>query len=487
MLLIATEMAEVGGVLGVAGQGRCLLHSFCLLLCLPGESCWRRQGLRLESSENGQPPLLPPASLQTKAQAAAAKAAGSKDQQKACGQLIGQLRQEMAQLGITDAELAAAAPSQHEPAPPQQQLAEAAAADGEAEAAAEKPAAEDGGEDGSRHSGGAAAAAAAEAAGSEGELEESEDEGLGFDLFGDGSALEGAEVVKSRKTRAQLVAAAAAAAAAAGVQPWGAAAGSKKKGKGGKAAPPPPKVEPQQPKALLQQHCQRCGWAAPRFERLTHGGMRLEGGGYRYSAAVAEASGAAKGPRRKQQQQQQAAGPRIFSLREEDDGWERIEVGVWVCGGVGAAFRLPYLTPLGTPLLPGDMCCLKAAIRPCIVLLCLPAAAPASQPPLPAIRAATGRPERRRHACPVGACLRRSGAAGGVAPAVGLAPAPLSGAVAAVGRGGGGRRGCHRGRFRRVGGSTRGVCATAAGPGRGSAGQRAAAGGSSGTGSGGRQ
>ena len=99
--------------------------------------------------------------------------------------------------------------------------------------------------------------------------------GLGFDLFGDGSDLAEAEVVKSSRSRAQQ-----AAMAAAALQPWGAAGGGgggggKKKGKGGKQ-PAAPKVEVQQPKALLQQHCQRCGWAAPRFERLQHGGLRLE-------------------------------------------------------------------------------------------------------------------------------------------------------------------------------------------------------------------
>ena len=104
---------------------------------------------------------------------------------------------------------------------------------------------------------------------------DSEDEGaagLGFDLFGDGSDLAEAEVVKSSRSRAQQ-----AAMAAAALQPWGAAGGGggKKKNKGGKQSAAP-KVEVQQPKALLQQHCQRCGWAAPRFERLQHGGLRLE-------------------------------------------------------------------------------------------------------------------------------------------------------------------------------------------------------------------
>jgi hypothetical protein len=126
-------------------------------------------------------------------------------------------------------------------------------------------------------------------------------------------------VVKAKRSRAEL-----AAAAAATLQPWGGGGGGGKKKGGGKAAPPP-KPELQQPKSLLQQHCQRCSWAAPRFERLPHGGMRLEGGGYRYSVVV-DASGGGKVPKRKQQQQQQQQqGPRSFSLREAEDGWQRIE------------------------------------------------------------------------------------------------------------------------------------------------------------------
>ena len=133
------------------------------------------------------------------------------------------------------------------------------------------------------------------------------------------------QVVKSARNRV-------AAAVAAALKPWGAASGGngKKKGKGSKLSAAP-KVEVQQPKALLQQHCQRSGWAAPRFERLAHGGMRLAGGGYRYSVAVDASAGAgagAKGPKRRGAAAAAAAvaaGPRSYSLREADDGWERIE------------------------------------------------------------------------------------------------------------------------------------------------------------------
>ena len=117
-------------------------------------------------------------------------------------------------------------------------------------------------------------------------------------------------------------------------------------------APKPPEVV--QPKAALQQHCQRAGWPAPRFERLPPGGMRLEvrcrwrrrvslsaehlhshrlassrlalpntrpaqAGGYRYSVVI-EVPAPARGPKKKA-----AQGPRTVSLRERDDGWERVE------------------------------------------------------------------------------------------------------------------------------------------------------------------
>lgn len=206
-----------------------------------------------------------------RAEAVQAKAGGNKDKQKACGQLIGQLRQEMQQLGITDADLEAEAPGA--PPPGAAQAAPAAAGEGAAEEG--QPAADGDGpgperEEALEERASVAAASVLTQAGSGGNGSDDEGPGLGFDLFGDSSTLEEAEVVKARKTRVQLTAAA--------LQPWGAGGGGgggKKKGKQGKAAPAP-KVEQQLPKALLQQHCQRCCWAAPRFERLAHGGLRLE-------------------------------------------------------------------------------------------------------------------------------------------------------------------------------------------------------------------
>ena len=80
-----------------------------------------------------------------------------------------------------------------------------------------------------------------------------------------------------------------------------------------------------------------------------------QGGGYRYSVAVEPSSGSSKGPKRRQQQQQQQQqqGPRTFSLREADDGWERIEVGA-VQGASGGSPPLPIAaaaSPAAAPAL----------------------------------------------------------------------------------------------------------------------------------------
>ena len=40
------------------------------------------------------------------------------------------------------------------------------------------------------------------------------------------------------------------------------------------------------PKALLQQHCQKLGWAPPRFEKLPLGGGRLPTASLRYSVTL---------------------------------------------------------------------------------------------------------------------------------------------------------------------------------------------------------
>lgn len=40
------------------------------------------------------------------------------------------------------------------------------------------------------------------------------------------------------------------------------------------------------PKALLQQHCQKLGWAPPRFDKLPLGGGRLPNAALRYSVTL---------------------------------------------------------------------------------------------------------------------------------------------------------------------------------------------------------
>ena len=40
------------------------------------------------------------------------------------------------------------------------------------------------------------------------------------------------------------------------------------------------------PKALLQQHCQKLGWAPPRFDKLPLGGARLPTAALRYSVTL---------------------------------------------------------------------------------------------------------------------------------------------------------------------------------------------------------
>ncbi|GAB4817860.1 hypothetical protein N2152v2_004906 [Parachlorella kessleri] len=273
---------------------------------------------------------------QAKDEAVRAKLAKDKDRQRALGELIRQLKLEMDQLGITEADF---------PTPPQQNtpaLAPGAAVplQGSNDGQHEDGAYQDwqaGGAAGEAKAGSEApdcsalpppeGAKGAEVEGAAGIGSDSgSDFGLGLFDEDFASALEPSEAAGQRQRRG------AAPAGAPPVQPWGATAGptsaggggggSKKggkKGDGGAARQAAP--EAQQPKALLQQLCQRSGWPAPRYERLEQGGMRLEGGGYRYCVMVEPA--ASRGPRRKGQQAQQ--GPRTFRLLEEDDGWERIE------------------------------------------------------------------------------------------------------------------------------------------------------------------
>lgn len=100
---------------------------------------------------------------------------------------------------------------------------------------------------------------------------------------------------------------------------WGTeAGGNKSRPSGGKGKGPAKGggagVDVQRlPKALLQQHCQKEGWPAPRFEKLPVGGTRVEGGGYRYSVKV-ERPGRGKGKRAN-------AGPLDVQLPADEDGY----------------------------------------------------------------------------------------------------------------------------------------------------------------------
>lgn len=245
-----------------------------------------------------------------KARAAKAKASGDKGGQRAVGQIIGQLKREMAELGITEEDL----PSVMEEgiggeeagaAPSNGVFGEEPDAFGEpAESPhAEEATAENGGKGGADGN------------------SDAEDMPPSFDLFGDGGD---AAALESVPGSAKRKAAAARAAAAAALKPWGDSSGGKGGGKakgGGKGAPKPP--EAQQPKALLQQACQRRGWGAPRYEKLTPGGDREPSGtGLRYSVVID--LGKAPGPKRKGARGAHA-GPQKFVLPEGLDGWQRIE------------------------------------------------------------------------------------------------------------------------------------------------------------------
>eukprot|EP00887_Chlorella_sp_A99_P005373 scaffold1.g5373.t1 len=275
--------------------------------------------------------------------AARAKAAGDKAQQKECGQQIGKLRAEATEIGMSAGQLeeavaAAAAAAEPEDEPEEEQ---AVGRMVEPAATPNQGPTEGLGAAVSSHEGSGSASATPRSADGEG--------GNSFDLFGCGDGLASEAALESipRDLRSRVAArvARAVAAAARHLQAQAAGGGGKqgggsgKKGKGGgkplAAAPQGPQA--QQPKSLLQQHCQKQGLPAPRYDKLPHGGGRLEGGGYRYSVTV-DSSAGGRGPRRKQQQQQ---GPRKYQLREQDDGWERIE-DAQGAAATRALFELAY-------------------------------------------------------------------------------------------------------------------------------------------------
>lgn len=255
--------------------------------------------------------------------AAKAKASGDRTEQRTYGQMIGQLKREIAELGITEHDL-----------PP---IGEAAtdAKKKENQGEVETTPAAGGGGGGNisdfEQQGYPPASSPQEASSPLSHCEDegsSGDEDLGFDLFdGGGSTVEELESVPGSDARSRRRAKAMAAAA---LQPWGAGENStsgKKKGGGKKVEVKVPVL--QHPKAVLQQVCQRYGWAAPRYERLSPGGSRdiSEGGGdCRYAVTIDPGTNAA-GVKKKggKERSKLIASRRSFTLPEGDDGWARIE------------------------------------------------------------------------------------------------------------------------------------------------------------------
>eukprot|EP00873_Tetraselmis_striata_P037555 jgi/Tetstr1/457819/TSEL_044364.t1 len=274
-------------------------------------------------------------------EAAAAKAAGDKSRQRAAGQLIRDLKVEMGGLGLTEADMERPAEPEPEELPAEDLFGDddaggvddweqhADAPEGGV-AAGEAGAASDAEEGGSSQAAGVAAAPPAPAAerrtepaekkeegGAEEEEEEEEEEedDFGLDLFGDDSEV--AEALGMSEEE-MYKAVSMAGAKEEITDPWllaqgyGAAPPAAGSGKGGKkkagAAPAPQR---QVPKALLQQHCQRLGWPAPRFEKVGF----VHGDRLRYKVELQ--AGKPKG----KWQKSQPAGAGTYMLREAEDGW----------------------------------------------------------------------------------------------------------------------------------------------------------------------
>jgi hypothetical protein len=239
--------------------------------------------------------------------AAQAKSSGDKGRQKEAGALIRELKAEMCRLGLTEDEAARLAggggpppPPPHaptaapRPAPPATPAPRAVADDWEAAA--------DGGDGGFAFdlfcggepsaAGNAPASAAASSSGAPGASSSAApatdgDGGAGgddgsawgmLDLFSDEAALASLETIESKKK---------AAAPEGELQPWGFEGEEEREARRAarqrkKAAPPPSAEAQRMPKALLQQHCLKMGWAQPRFDKLP--GVGGEDGGLRCAA-----------------------------------------------------------------------------------------------------------------------------------------------------------------------------------------------------------
>jgi ATP-dependent RNA helicase DHX29 len=263
----------------------------------------------------------------TMAGAAKAKASGDKAEQRMFGQMIGQLKREMAELGITEADLPQVGGNGNTAAA----AASASAASGKEKRKEVEHGDKDSGSEENNGNLSALDAENSEASSSESSEDEEEEESLGFDIFDSGAVAElesvpGAD--KRIKRRAKAMAAAA-------LQPWGGARSSAPGGgkkKGGQKTAVEAVVVQQQPKAALHQACQKYGLAAPRYERLDPGGSRdpSEGGGdYRYSVTIDPGTtvGTAVNTTKKQvgKNKKSKTVKRIFTLPEVHDGWAKIE------------------------------------------------------------------------------------------------------------------------------------------------------------------
>ena len=269
--------------------------------------------------------------------AAQAKASGDKAEQRTYGQMIGQLKREMAELGVTEKDLPPLGggassriqkteeteneesnnPSAESLLAPPTTTTTHVKNDNDSSAEQQALGYDDSHPDGSKDSR------------SDSERS-SEDDDLGFDIFDGGGTIDALENVPGADARSRRRAKAMAAAA---LQPWGAGenanSGGKKKG-GGKSGAEPKGIVVQQPKAVLQQICQGYGWNAPRYERLPPGGNRdpsEKGGELRYAVIVdpgtTNTSSSSKKKGRKERSKLSAK--RTFSVPDGDDGWARIE------------------------------------------------------------------------------------------------------------------------------------------------------------------
>eukprot|EP00850_Spirogloea_muscicola_P015823 SM000124S25955 [mRNA] locus=s124:410023:420711:+ [translate_table: standard] len=88
-----------------------------------------------------------------------------------------------------------------------------------------------------------------------------------------------------------------------------------------KGRPPTPEEAARLPKAVLQQHCQKAGWLAPRFVKLPATESPW-GRQYRYSVMVVRGPMAAGGSSRKSKSS--PSGQVTFQLEESEDGFESI-------------------------------------------------------------------------------------------------------------------------------------------------------------------